>query len=77
MTTLLDRITINPDVMQGKPTIRNMRFSVTQLLELLAAGMTTEELLADYPFLESEDIQACLLYAAKITNARTRTLQPQ
>jgi uncharacterized protein (DUF433 family) len=77
MMMLLDRTTLNPDVMQGKPTIRNMRFSVNQLLELLAAGMTTEEVLADYPFLESEDIQACFAFAAKITNARTRTLQPQ
>ena len=57
--------------MNGKPTIRNMRFSVTQMLELLAAGMSVEEILEDYPFLEKEDIQACLIYAAQIANAKT------
>lgn len=66
----LDRITLNPDVMHGKPTIRNMRFSVTQMLELLAGGMTIEEILEDYPFLEREDIQACLAFAAKIADTK-------
>ena len=60
------RITLNPAVCHGRPTIRNMRFTVAQLLELLAGGMTTEELLADYPYLEAEDVQACLAYAARI-----------
>ena len=65
---LMERITFNPAVCSGKPTIRNIRFTVAQLLELLAAGMTEQELLSDYPFLEKEDIQACLLYAAKIAS---------
>lgn len=52
--------------MNGKPSIRNMRFSVTQMLELLAAGMTPDQILEDYPFIEREDIQACLTYAAQI-----------
>ena len=56
--------------MNGKPTIRNMRFSVAQMLELLAAGMSSDEILNDYPFLEKEDIQACLLYAAHMANPR-------
>ncbi|MEZ4829508.1 MAG: DUF433 domain-containing protein [Bacteroidia bacterium] len=68
---LLNRITLNPQVMNGKPSIRNMRFSVAQMLELLAGGMTNQEILEDYPYIESEDIQASLLYAAMIANART------
>jgi len=66
----LSRITLNPDVCNGKPTIRNMRFTVTQLLELLASGMTQEEILSDYPFLEKEDIQTCLNYASQIANTK-------
>ncbi len=71
--TLLDRITTNPEVCSCKPTVRNMRFTVAQLLELLASGMTTEEILEDYPYLEAADIQACLLFAAKIANAKSVT----
>ena len=63
MNDLLKRITINPKVAGGKPSIRNMRFTVAQLLELLASGMKEKEILEDYPFLEKEDIQACKLYA--------------
>ncbi len=61
--SLLDRITLNPEVMKGKPTIRNMRFSVAQMLDLLAGGMSHGEILQDYPYLEEEDIRACLTYA--------------
>ncbi len=57
---LLSRITLNPAVCKGKPTIRDMRFTVAQLLELMAGGMSQEEILEDYPFLEIEDIRACL-----------------
>ncbi|MVM29972.1 DUF433 domain-containing protein [Spirosoma sp. HMF4905] len=71
MENLLARVTLNPAVSQGKPTLRNMRFTVAQLLELLAAGMTNQEILADYPYLEEADIHAALLYAAHIANART------
>ncbi|WP_026262245.1 DUF433 domain-containing protein [Spirosoma panaciterrae] len=73
MENLLDRITLNPDVLHGKPSIRNMRFGVTHLLELLASGMTHQEILGDYPYLEEADILACLLYAAKITNTKNIT----
>jgi uncharacterized protein (DUF433 family) len=61
---LLKRITINPKVMVGKPTIRGLRITVEQILKALAGGVAPEELLEDYPELEREDIQAVLLYAA-------------
>lgn len=64
----LKRITINPNVMHGKLSIINMRFTVTQMLELIAGGMTFQEILDDYPYIEKEDIQACLDYAVKISN---------
>lgn len=65
---LLDRITINPDICHGKPTIRNKRYPVENMLELMASGMTNGEILADYEDLENEDLQACLLFAAKLAN---------
>lgn len=70
MTTLplelLNRITINPKVLAGKPTIRGLRISVEQILQALAAGVPQQDLLADYPELETEDIYAVLAYAAKM-----------
>lgn len=63
---LLDRITMNPEVMVGKPTIRGLRITVEQILKALAGGLTTQEILEDYPELEPEDIQAVLLYAAEL-----------
>ena len=67
---LLNRITINSDICHGKPTIRNMRYPVEMILDLLASGMTNQELIADYPALENEDILACLTYASKITKVK-------
>ena len=67
----MQRITLNPKVCNGKPTIRNMRFTVAQMLELLAAGMNHEEILDDYPYIEREDIHACLLFASKMANAQS------
>jgi uncharacterized protein (DUF433 family) len=67
---LLERITLNPAVCKGKPTIRDMRFTVAQMLELLAAGMTHAEILDDYPYLEEDDIRACLMYAASMANSK-------
>ena len=61
---LISRITLNPKICKGKPTIRNMRFTVVQMLELLAGGMEVKEILADYPYIENEDVYACLLYFA-------------
>jgi uncharacterized protein (DUF433 family) len=63
MENLISRITINQEICNGKPSIGNMRFTVTQMLELIASGMTFEEILSDYPFLEKQDLQACLLYS--------------
>jgi uncharacterized protein (DUF433 family) len=65
---LLDRITVNPDVMVGKPTIRGLRITVEQILKALAGGVTVQDLLEDYPELESEDIQAVLLCAADLAS---------
>jgi uncharacterized protein (DUF433 family) len=62
---LLNRITVNPDVMVGKPTIRGLRITVEQILKALAGGVEVDELLEDYPELEKEDIQAVLLYASE------------
>jgi uncharacterized protein (DUF433 family) len=60
---LLERIRTNPEIFGGKPIIRGMRISVELILSLLAQGETIENLLADYPELESDDIRACLAYA--------------
>ncbi|ODS35131.1 MAG: hypothetical protein A7316_05945 [Candidatus Altiarchaeales archaeon WOR_SM1_86-2] len=65
---LLDRITTNPEVMVGKPTIRGLRITVEQILKALAGGVTTQELLEDYPELEPEDIQAVLLHATELVS---------
>ena len=64
-TELLKRITNNPGIFNGKPVIRGMRFKVADVLGYLPAGMTGEEILNDFPFLEQEDIKASLLYAAE------------
>lgn len=61
---LFDRITIDPAVCTGKPCIRGLRFPVARLLGLLAAGETRERILADYPYLEPQDIDEALRYAA-------------
>lgn len=63
---LLSRITIDPDICHGKPVVRGLRYPVENLLELMASGMSIEELLIDYPDLEKEDFLACLEYAAKV-----------
>jgi uncharacterized protein (DUF433 family) len=63
---LLKRITFNPQIFGGKPIIRGMRIAVEHVLGMLAAGSTTEELLEGYPFLEKEDIQACIVFAYRM-----------
>lgn len=62
---LLARITVNSDVLVGKPTIRGLRISVAQILDALSNNVPVEDLLKDYPELEPEDIQAVLAYAAE------------
>ena len=76
MTELLKRITVNPAVMTGLPCIRGMRIPATTVLGLLASGATEQEVLADYPDLESDDLKACLAYATWLTREREIELQP-
>lgn len=64
----LDRITIEPGKCGGRPCIRGTRLRVVDVLELLAVGASHEEILADYSFLEAADIQAVLLYAARLAD---------
>lgn len=63
---LLDRITVNPKIFGGKPIIRGRRLAVEHVLGMLAAGDTPETILEGYPWLEPEDIQACLVYARRL-----------
>ena len=71
MENLLSRITLNPEICHGKPTIRNKRYTVELILDFLSAGMTESEILNDYPALEHDDILACLAYASKITKTKS------
>ena len=70
MSALLDRITILPEVCHGKPTVRGLRYPVEIILELLSAGMTNEEILADYEDLEHDDILAVLAFAARLSRVK-------
>ncbi|MEW6506574.1 MAG: DUF433 domain-containing protein [Bacteroidota bacterium] len=65
------RITIDPNICHGKPVIRNMRYPVETILELLSSGMTIDQILKDYKDLEREDILACLDYAAKLSRVKS------
>lgn len=62
--SLLERITIDPDVVHGRPTVRGTRMRVADVLSLLASGASEAEILEDYPYLAADDIKACLAYAA-------------
>ena len=66
----MDRITIDPSICHGKPTIRGLRYPVETILELLGAGMTYDEILADYEDLQREDIFAVLAYAARLSQVK-------
>lgn len=63
---LLERITVDPKIFGGKPIIRGHRLAVEHVLGMLAAGDTPETILSGYPWMEPEDIQACLVYARKL-----------
>ena len=63
---LLRRITLNPEVMLGKPTVRGTRLTVEHIIKALAGGLTVEQLQEDFPFLEDADVRACLLYASQL-----------
>ncbi len=65
-SNLLSRITVDPRIYGGKPIIRGRRLAVEHVLGMLAAGDTPEEILRGYPWLEPEDIQACLVYAYRL-----------
>ena len=65
MSDLLTRITIDPRRMHGRPSIRNLRVTVSDVLNLLAAGQSREAILTDYPYLEDADIDAVLAFAAR------------
>lgn len=65
MVQLVERITVDPEQCGGKPCVRGMRIRITDVLDLLAAGLTQEQVLAELPDLEPEDIVACLRYAAR------------
>jgi uncharacterized protein (DUF433 family) len=62
--SLLERITIDPEVVHGRPAVRGTRMRVADVLSLLASGASEAEILEDYPYLTADDIKACLAYAA-------------
>ena len=70
---LISRITINPEICNGKPTIRNTRYTVELILDLLSAGMSEVEIIEDYPALESNDIKACLAFASRLSKVKSIT----
>jgi uncharacterized protein (DUF433 family) len=70
MNALLERISIDPQICGGKPCIKGTRIWVSMILDFLAEGVTEAEILQDYPQLQSEDIRACMAYAAEIARER-------
>ncbi|HEY0602261.1 MAG TPA: DUF433 domain-containing protein [Herpetosiphonaceae bacterium] len=70
MAELLNRITIDPHIAHGKPTIRGLRYPVEMVLEWLSSGMTVDEILADYEDLEREDILAVFAFAARLAQVK-------
>lgn len=74
MMSRLDRITTNPEVCHGAPTVRGLRYPVEMLLELLASGMTIDEIVEDYPDLERDDLPAALEFGALAARSRITPL---
>ena len=72
--SLAERITIDPDICHGKPTIRGLRYPVETILELLSSGMSVDEVLADYEDLERDDILAVLEFATRLS--RVKRIEP-
>jgi uncharacterized protein (DUF433 family) len=68
---LKNRITINHDICQGRPTIRNTRYTVDLILDLLSSGMSEEDIIQDYPALEIKDIKACLAFASQLSKVKS------
>jgi len=71
MKTLLDRITIDPEICHGKPCIRGLRYPVEMILEMLSGDMSSEDILQDYEDLNEKDIKACLLFASKLSQVKS------
>ncbi len=67
---LLDRISLDPAVCGGKPCVRGHRIWVSLILGMLAEGLTVEEILAEYPGLEEDDVRACIAYGARLAGGR-------
>lgn len=76
MNPLIERITLNPSICHGKPTIRNLRYPVETILEYLAAGDTIHDILEEFSDLEEEDIYACLAYAVASVKAKSVIVIP-
>jgi uncharacterized protein (DUF433 family) len=74
MASLLSRITIDPQICHGKPVIRGLRYPVESILEYLAAGDSIDDLLAEFPDLERDDLLACLEFAARSLQVRSQHL---
>lgn len=70
---LLDRITVNPDIFGGKPIVRGQRIAVEHILGMITNGSSHDEIIARYPFIEKEDVQACLVYAARANSTEITT----
>jgi len=68
---MLDRITINPDMCEGKPTVRNLRITVDFILKLIGDGYTADEIIKNYPELEKEDIYQAAKYGAWLASEKT------
>ncbi|MBN1536944.1 MAG: DUF433 domain-containing protein [Anaerolineales bacterium] len=71
-----NRITFDPEIMGGRACIRGLRVSVALVLNLIANGMTPHQIIQDYPYLEKEDIQQCLQYAAWLAEENIYSLEP-
>lgn len=74
MSSLLSRITIDPEICHGKPVIRRLRYPVESMLEYLAAGDAFDDLVAEFPDLEPEDLQACIEFAARSLKLKSQHL---
>jgi len=74
MADLLERITINPAILHGKPVVRGLRYPVELFLELLSSGMSEDEILADYEDLERDDLLAVFAFAAELS--RVKRMEP-
>ena len=75
--TYLNRISTNPNIMQGKPVIKGTRIPVYIVLNLMTGGLKREEVLKEYPDLTKEDVLACLEYAAELAQEEVGVLEPQ